>query len=127
MPKRIQRSRARGWRMGDAIYVGRGSRWGNPFSVDVIGHAVACGLMTYGLPGGGEDESILGSQDWALFEAEIAVKLYRRFLELLPEDRRNALIAPLRDHDLACWCSLTTPEGKPVPCHADVLLKLANA
>ena len=31
-PKRIQRKRTRGWRMPEgAVYVGRGSRWGNPF------------------------------------------------------------------------------------------------
>lgn len=32
MPKRIQRSRAKGWRMPEgAIYVGRPSKWGNPW------------------------------------------------------------------------------------------------
>ncbi len=31
MPNRIQRSRAKGWRMPpNTIYVGRGSKWGNP-------------------------------------------------------------------------------------------------
>lgn len=29
-------------------------------------------------------------------------------------------LAPLRGHDLACWCPLDQP------CHADVLLELAN-
>lgn len=29
-------------------------------------------------------------------------------------------IAPLRGRDLVCWCA-------PLPCHADVLLDLANA
>src|SRR5690348_14376983 len=33
MPKRIQRSRAKGWRMPEgAIYVGRPTKWGNPFN-----------------------------------------------------------------------------------------------
>jgi hypothetical protein len=32
----------------------------------------------------------------------------------------------LRGHDLACWCPLTYPDGTIVPCHADVLLELAN-
>lgn len=40
-PRRIQRKRTRGWRMPEgAVYVGRPSRWGNPFSVhrgNVIG------------------------------------------------------------------------------------------
>lgn len=32
----------------------------------------------------------------------------------------------LAGRDLACWCPLTDPAGRPVPCHADVLLSLAN-
>lgn len=33
MPVRIQRRRTRGWRMPpNTVYVGRGSRWGNPFT-----------------------------------------------------------------------------------------------
>ena len=32
-PQRIQRKRSKGWRMpGNAVYVGRPSIWGNPFS-----------------------------------------------------------------------------------------------
>jgi hypothetical protein len=34
---------------------------------------------------------------------------------------------PLRGKNLACWCPLVGKDGKPVPCHADVLLELANA
>jgi hypothetical protein len=50
-PKRIQRQRAKGWRMPEgAIYVGRPSQWGNPFDLDVIAHAAACGLMAYSIP-----------------------------------------------------------------------------
>lgn len=34
MPKRIQRKRTKGWRMPEgAVYVGRGSKWGNPYVV----------------------------------------------------------------------------------------------
>ena len=33
MPKRIQRKRTKGWRMPPgAVYVGRGSAWGNPYT-----------------------------------------------------------------------------------------------
>lgn len=33
MPKRIQRKRTKGWRMPEgAVYVGRPTQWGNPFS-----------------------------------------------------------------------------------------------
>ena len=34
-PRRIQRKAVRGWRLPpDTIYVGRGSKWGNPFPFD---------------------------------------------------------------------------------------------
>lgn len=34
MPKRIQRQRTKGWRMPEgAVYVGRGTKWGNPYKV----------------------------------------------------------------------------------------------
>jgi len=48
-------------------------------------------------------------------DAETAVRLFRE----LPHDL-DALRADLRKKDLACWCRLDQP------CHADVLLELAN-
>jgi hypothetical protein len=34
MPQRIQRKRAKGWKMPKGVvYVGRGSKWGNPFAI----------------------------------------------------------------------------------------------
>ena len=35
-------------------------------------------------------------------------------------------LSELRGHDLACWCPLVDDDGKPVSCHADLLLELAN-
>lgn len=35
--------------------------------------------------------------------------------------------AKLRGHDLACWRPILLPDGARCPCHADVLLDLANA
>lgn len=41
-PVRVQRRRDRGWRMPPgAVYVGRPSRWGNPWPVDEVGAEVA--------------------------------------------------------------------------------------
>jgi len=38
MPIRIQRKRSKGWRMPEnAVYVGRPTKWGNPFKVGVDG------------------------------------------------------------------------------------------
>ncbi len=50
------------------------------------------------------------------------VKLYSDYMDR-PEqaDKRAAAIAELCGKDLVCFCQLDQP------CHADVLLKLANA
>ena len=47
-----------------------------------------------------------------------AVELYRHWL--IEQQDITHLITDLRGHDLACWCPLDQP------CHADVLLGLAN-
>jgi hypothetical protein len=44
---------------------------------------------------------------------------WMRWIEKAPEDLKQPF-APLRGKDLACWCPLDQP------CHADVLLELAN-
>lgn len=94
MPKRIQRSRAKGYRLpAGAIYVGRGSRWGNPYRIGTC----------------------------LIPDAEAAVMAFRANLPM------NLDLSALRDHDLACWCPLVDKDGNPVPCHADILLQLANA
>lgn len=37
LPMRIQRKRTKGWKMpGNTIYVGRGSKWGNPYKIDKL-------------------------------------------------------------------------------------------
>lgn len=88
MPKRIQLRRTKGWKIPDgAIYVGRPTKWGNPFNSAAT---FRWWLNTPRPPGDVERDRIL------------------------------AEIAELRGKDLACWC----PLGQP--CHADVLLELAN-
>lgn len=107
MPERIQRQRRGGWRMpSDAIYVGRPSKWGNPCRLRGAYYVIdENGYEHYCAPG----------------EARgVAVRLFR---EALLADRLPITlddIAELRGHDLACWCPLDQP------CHADVLLELAN-
>jgi hypothetical protein len=44
--------------------------------------------------------------------------------------RRLAVIAgipELRGKDLACWCPLVDKDGNRFPCHADILLAIANS
>lgn len=107
-PGRIQRRRALGWRLGDAIYVGRGSRWGNLWRI---------GLARCGCRSAGE----CNHNSFRCETATEAVAVYREWITAMPAHRRAALLAPLRGRDLACWCPLDQP------CHADVLLELANA
>lgn len=100
MPDRIQRKRTRGWRMPpDAVYVGRPTKWGNPFCIGAErSHA----------------ESVIAFRTWLSVDGCHAD---------MP-DRKTALLESLhelRGRDLACWCPLDRP------CHADVLLELANA
>lgn len=96
-PIRIQRKRTKGWRMPEgAVYVGRPSRWGNPWTV---GHRNPWG-------------------DPQLIDAATAVELFRYGIDH-PFGRQVAREA-LRGRDLACWCPLDQA------CHGDVLLELAN-
>lgn len=48
------------------------------------------------------------------------VRCYERFLAAFPDVAESAR-RELSGHDLACWCPLDQP------CHADVLLRVANA
>ena len=88
--KRIQRKRVKGWRMQpNTVYVGRPSKWGNPYKVGELG--IQTCLSKYR---GWLNEQLFADPD---------------FLE------------PLKNKDLACWCSLTQP------CHVDILLEFLKA
>jgi hypothetical protein len=110
-PRRIQRKRTKGWRMPEgAIYVGRPSRWGNPFTYDP-------GNRTAYL---NETQARRRARD--TFRGWLDGQRYWFGPEA--EARRDAVLGGigfLRGHDLVCWCPLDQP------CHADVLLELANA
>lgn len=102
MPKRIQRKRTAGWRMPEgAVYVGRPSKWGNPFAPQA--EPAYCPKA----------KSML--MEWA-------ADVHRDWLQL-PEqaDLVTAIRTELRGKDLACWC----PQDQS--CHADVLLEIANS
>jgi hypothetical protein len=54
-PLRIQRRRSSGWRMPtSAVYVGRPTRWGNPFDWRICGRAEAVRLFEAHLTGSPE-------------------------------------------------------------------------
>lgn len=116
MPKRIQRRRTKGWRMPEnCIYVGRPSKWGNPFVVGgwykIGGNSGFLNAQWLWCRGPGF------TQGFTLMETpEQCVIWFRRMLLL----RGITKLEDIRGKDLACWCSLDQP------CHADVLLELAN-
>lgn len=85
-----------------AVKVDRTTRWGNPFRVGDVVHR--------GPAYSGRDEIVR--------DAEHAVQLFRRWL--FTQERSKDLKPLLGGRDLACWCR----PGEP--CHADVLLELAN-
>lgn len=105
MPQRVQLRRTAGWRMPpNTVKVDRSTKWGNPHRV--------------GEPG--------------VPDAAEAVRLFRRGMgaddgpfpiQPHPDSPCGRILRDLdqlRGRDLACWCALDEP------CHADVLLELAN-
>lgn len=105
MPERVQLSRQRGWRMPpNTVKVDRSTRWGNPFKVgDAVQSSTAMPV------------AICFSQREAVeaFRGFCGHNIGRKFVDSVKQE--------LRGKNLACWC-------KPgEPCHADVLLELANA
>lgn len=113
MPERIQLRRTKGWRKPEgAIVVTRGTDWGNPF---VVGQFVKIETPT-------PDKHARAKGEWYGCGGEMtraaAVAMFRAWVELMgfaPQIRDE-----LRGRDLACWCAI----GQP--CHADVLLEIAN-
>ena len=123
--KRIQRKRTKGWRMPPgAIYVGRPTKWGNPFY-----------LRGTTIWFRGVSEEVFWADRPTIKEARrSAAESFRNWIDgrypgliVLDAERERifASIEELAGHDLACWCPLTDAQGNPVPCHADVLLSFA--
>lgn len=69
------------------VFIGRPSKWGNPFIIGIDG------------------------------DREQVIKKYEVWIQTQPE--LLASLPDLKGKNLVCFCS-------PLPCHGDVLLKLAN-
>lgn len=120
MPERIQRKRSRGWTMPrGAVYVGRPTKWGSPFKVgeyymrgDVRGVEGKFGFIyTHAITAADADSRFTKIETTAE-----AVEWFRWYVRTVQKD-----CSELRGKDLTCWCPLDQP------CHADVLLEVANA
>lgn len=100
MPKRIQRKRTPGWKMPpNTVYVGR------PYSVFQNRYVIGTHSNWLGRPVATQQEAV------DCFEHVI----------MEPAHLRAYARETLRGKNLACWCKLGDP------CHADVLLKIANS
>ena len=80
MNKRIQRKRTKGWIKPDnAIYVGRPTKWGNPYKID-----------------------------WNNTTLDYLLLKYKLWLEQKLRENPHFL-DELKGKDLMCWCPLTKP------------------
>jgi hypothetical protein len=124
-PKRIQLRRTKGWRLPPtARSVARPGYYGNPYkpgSVYLVGD-----LLPFPLPTARTWEGPCGAANLRAVkctDVAQAVAWYRQWATTALEPDKIEL---LRGLDLACWCPLEDAGGNRVPCHADVLLALAN-
>jgi hypothetical protein len=108
MPERIQRKRTKGWRMPpNTVSVCRPGAYGNPFTIK--------GAREAGYRG---TDAELAQMCVDHFSAA-----WRDALSSYPyvPFERPVYLGPLIGKNLACWCKLGDP------CHADVLLRIANS
>ncbi|MGW2384442.1 DUF4326 domain-containing protein [Streptomyces sp. NPDC001658] len=123
-PARIQRRRTAGWRAPKgATYVGRPTRFGNPFTVVPAASQRGGPLDMWAVKYQG---CILGRWDAKTAARADATDRYTRWIrEPEQQETRRLFRALLHGRDLTCWCPLPGP-GQPDHCHAAVLLELAN-
>lgn len=96
-----------------SIYVGRPTIWGNPFihetdvkqAVEAYRKLVSGGTVSFEMGPG---------------KLQFARDANRNTLHWSYADYVKANVHKLRGFDLCCWCALSSP------CHADILLEMAN-
>lgn len=100
-PVRVQLSRKKGWRMPpNSMSVARTSQWGNPYMIN-------------------HKKMHIDGQIHDVPDRATAVRLYKEWVEHWLKEYPT-MLEPLRGKNLACFC----PHDQP--CHANVLLELAN-
>jgi hypothetical protein len=116
-PVRLRLSRARGFDLQalsqatnslPAVSCARPSKWGNPWRARHSAGGWICEATPSGMiiPARDEAEAV-----------DLAVAHYRGWVE----PHADVVRTHLRGKNLACWCRLDQP------CHAEVLLEIANA
>ena len=135
-PVRIQRRRVKGWDMQKASpnglpveYVGRPSKWGNPF----IGPNLKDSLALYAEMAHGCWNPLLVPIS---FRGDIQIyRAHCYWLSRVGAGVEDSIREELRGKNLCCWCELCEKhkDGKPwdescsecQPCHVDILLTIA--
>lgn len=116
-PIRIQRKRVKGFKLPEnTVCVTRGTKWGNPFKIGVYYKYGKAGFMSPCHPDSIALAKATGDHIY-IATTEDAVFHYEKYIKglLFPPD-----FSELKGKNLACFCALDKP------CHADVLLKIAN-
>lgn len=121
-PVRLQLSRKKGFSLQElskatnglyAVNVARPGDYGNPFPVDCYGAEGAVDRFRRLLAGNMSAQEMSTSSrcdKWSTPPEFSLVFVRQKILADVPK---------MRGHNLACWCASS-------PCHADVLLELAN-
>lgn len=120
-PNRIQRSRQHKQVSPNGLeiqYVGRGSKWGNPFRIVSL-H----GKFAIKCSGEAKEVEILTANCHAIYhdKESASVDSVKCYALLIRDQPLFDQVKELRGKNLSCWCGLANT------CHADLLLKLANA
>lgn len=115
-PQRIQRKRTKGWQLADispgAVIVDRSTIYGNPFRAGVL----FCGTTIRALHT--QQELVDMFDEWVSLDT-LDPRCWDREL-IVAHVKLKSQLGYLRGRDLVCWCRLDQP------CHADVLLRIAN-
>lgn len=122
-PIRVQLSRAKGWRMPEnTVKVDRGTGYGNPWFVGPGRVKLHSGTVVKI----GPEITAAGAVD--RFRRWHAGEMGFQIGDMVRHPLFDLVLCPgappspsfLRGKNLACWCALDAP------CHADVLLEVAN-
>jgi hypothetical protein len=119
VPSRIKLRRTAGWRKpANTVVVSRPGKWGNPYN--------AANTPTIGYDEG---------QAYTLSDRErraVSVELFKTVVDRDGEGEhrypdREEIIRELAGRNLGCWCDVVDAEGMIGPCHADILMEIANS
>jgi hypothetical protein len=117
IPVRIQRSRQHKQVSSNGlpiIYVGRKTKWGNPFVVGKFIHDTWWDSFDK------EDKIKYFSDDYsAVPDNAEAVRLFKKYWKVSEQGYEPKEL--LKGKNLSCWCKV----GEP--CHADILLEMASS